>query len=73
MDVVMLTDKGQRRCPGTTGMTFVVDEWTSTTGPTSGGLNRVAHVRDYRYGTAGIPFQVWSLSPGDWAELPGIT
>lgn len=71
MIVVKLTRRGTCRVlTGDEGLTFIVDKVT-----TSGdGTGHVMHVRDYRYPTAGgRPWQIWSLSPGDYEIIAEAT
>lgn len=64
--VVNLTPSGAVRVlNGSAGMTFVVDSLTLS----GDGKSRVAHVRDYRYPNDFKPYQVWSLSEGDYVEV----
>ena len=68
--IVMLTDAGLERVPGSAlGMTFVVDS-TSPSGSFPGKL--VAHIRDYRYSrfTKIVgSFCIWSVGPEGYEEV----
>lgn len=72
--VVRLTKSGVARVlNGHEGMTFIVNRYTGGDGqvhPTSGRrLQRVAHVRDYRYPGDHFPWQIWSLGEEDYEVI----
>ncbi len=68
--VVKLLPEQTRVLNGQPGLCFMVDSWHYDVTKTK----IIVHVRDYRYGEPGRPFQIWSMTLDRDCELvEGVT